>query len=386
MLSAQSQNKEIFADTTSYAFKRRNDISQKVGLPDLMATMDDFRFRYSNYLNSYYQYFADIWKNNDSIGGTVTNYVERSYGYKNRKRDTIIQVQTIDSLHIQKIYELVADSVIWNLPVARERKFKHWEPLYMYSFEYVTKNGYWLKDYEMPENQSVQERVIVTLFTKQLDSLLSTYNKQFEENLPKRGCYHSSPLGAGICYGKEILWLGYLGSANLPWGYSLSTRFNNIGSVKTDFGIWLEHCFNNNSYNFSAGLNKGHLFIRNDALSYNYQQRNRDDKTYRNHKIYYGLSILLGKRWLYIGSGIDFLKNNTQKAGGIINVNYQLPYQLRISLNTSIFEQHVDYRVKLSKTFRLFKHTQGFFTHVFFERFEKKNDIGFGLSYHIVLK
>ncbi len=57
-LSAQAQNKEIFADTASYEFKNRNELYQQVGLPDLRQSTNDFHFRHKHS-----QQIVDIWKN-----------------------------------------------------------------------------------------------------------------------------------------------------------------------------------------------------------------------------------------------------------------------------------------------------------------------------------
>lgn len=381
-LSAQAQNKEIFADTASYVFKSRTKYPQQANLPDLLQSTNDFHFRYSSFP---FGQIVDVWKNNDSLGGSITNYVKHSYGFKRRKKETIIKSHTIDSTTLPQVYELVCDSVVWNLPDDSEIKdWGEWVDGTLYYLEYATDKGYWIKSYKNPEGEkTLQEAIIITLFIKQLDTVLqlTESRERFKEDRPKRGCYHYPPMSE--CYPRSYSFsVGYFGSVRLPFGYQLSLR--NIGAVNTKFGVYLEHRFNtNNSYDFSADFDRT-LFDKKNlygSLCYNYRQRYWKEIMHRNHKIYYGQEIKVGKRWLRIGAGVDFLNNNNQEIGGIINIGSSLPYKLpSIGLQTSIFKQRIDYKINLSKLFRIQKIGQTFSANVFFERFMERNDIGFGLS------
>ena len=380
-LSAQSQNKEIFADTNSYYFKHRNDKSREVELPDLLQSTNDFYFRYSNFGQ-----IVNFWKNNDSIGGTITNHIVHIYGLKYRKRETVFKIIMIDSTLLPKVYELVSDSAMWNLPTDSE--IEGWVQFFdgtACCIEYANKQAYWLKSYGNPEEQrSLPEAVFFVSFKNQLDSLLQLKEgyKQFDDNLPKRGCYHYDYYN--FCYQYYLPWLGYSGSARLPLGYRVSIN------IPKSYGIWAEHRFNtNNSYDFLAGFGKADLLIKNknklgDAILYEYRQRKFDGNIYQNHKAYYALYVAR----LRIGAGVDFLKNEKQEIGGLIDLSYNLPYKLPyIQLHASIFEQHIDYKINVEKTIRFREIdrlcNQIFIVNVFFERFQKRNDIGVGLRLYL---
>ncbi|MCL2326933.1 MAG: hypothetical protein FWC39_12495 [Bacteroidetes bacterium] len=377
-LSAQAQNKKN-ADSYSFRYKYYNVYEHEM-FKSLQQSTNDFHFRYSTGRET----IVNVWKNNDSLGGTITNYIQRNYGHNRRKQDAIIQVTTIDTSLIQKVYELVSDTVIWNLPSME--KIKGWDEEFCgdcatTQFEYKNQNEYQRKRYKYPRNE-IPEGKIINTFNKQLESLLqlNVKRRQFEYNLPKRGCYLHDY--SGVCPLYNSFLLGYSGSARLPLGYSFSLYSQYIPSmkanIKTNFGISVNHRFNtNNSYDFSTSFRKN-LFDQNN-ISYEYRQRKSDETIYRNHKIH----CLLAMDKLSIGTGFDFLSNK-QEIGGMFNISYRLPYKLpSIALQTSIFKQHIDYKIGLSKSFRVQKIREVFNANVFFERFEKRNDVGVGLSIYL---
>ena len=116
--------------------------------------------------------------------------------------------------------------------------------------------------------------------------------KDFENTLPRKGCYNSGGMSI-TCYVGNSFGVGYLGSTKLPYGYSASLNFAYIGKVYTNFGIGIQQRFDNdNSSDLEVTFGKGNILLHKkksrDFFTYSFRNRNLtfidSVNTFQNHQ------------------------------------------------------------------------------------------------------
>jgi hypothetical protein len=350
--NAKSQEKQIQGDTTNW-YKWNKKLSTQMGLQDFSISKHDFDFRFWNQGQ-----IIEIWKVNDSIQGALTNYIF----WSKSKEGPLFEKKIMDSGTAAAIYQIINNSDILDLPTDKMiNKWSQGLDGITYIIEHANNKNYWYKTYWTPSAQdSLKEALIVSDFVKKISNILDLKGcyKKFENNVPHKGCYNSGGISQK-CYISNSYGIGYYGSTSLPIGYSLSLSLGYIGKLKTDFGLSIIHQLNNQgNYNFSAIIGKSRMFFRknaelNDFLTYNYRQRKlnfiNDSIEYQNHKIFYGLTI---KNNFAVAAGVDYFKDGGKELGGLMYSSYWFSKaKLNISGMTSIFKNHIDYIIGLSRSF-----------------------------------
>lgn len=384
-VNVESQIKYVRGDT-AYWYKYTEPILKTIGATDFIKSQDDFSFRFRDHGQ-----VVQIIKNNDSIQGTLVNYI-----FKLGKKDRTIFTKTIinDSIAI-KAYDLINKSGV--LELDSDNKIDGWGQGcdgITYFIEHADKENYWYKTFWTPSAQdSLKEALIVNDFVNSLSELLELEKNYeiFEQNLPHNGCYSSGGM-TRICYIPNNYALGYSGSANLPLGYIVGANIGYIANKEVDFGISISHQFDRNRYyDFSAIFIKGSLLFPNciglnDYISYNYRQRKYEDikkgTKFINHKLLYGLRL----KTTFLGVGVDFLNGEKWETGGLVSFNQYIPKsKLTVSSKVSIFKNHFDYVFETSKVFHLnsIKPINGINVGIYYENFTKHGNAG--LSFRIML-
>jgi hypothetical protein len=354
--NALSQEKVIKGDTTFW-YRWNKSLAEKLVLKDYSTTQEDFGFRFWNHGQ-----VVEIIRNNDSITGELTNYIYRYKPRKENKRDTIIFKKILDKDRVEAAYGIIQNSGILNLPSDNMiENWSHGTDGITYIVEQSDKNAYWLKNYWTPSSQdSIPESIIVMDFVKLFsDTLdLSENYKEFRESLPHNGCYNSGGMSV-VCYIGNSFGLGYYGSTKLPIGFFTSLQLSYIGKLQTNFEIRVQHQTDNHgNYDFSLALGKGSLLLNksqniSDFVMYQYRKRELDfvepGIIFNNNTFIYGLTL---HKNLDIAFGADFLQEENKTIGGILYASKWISKpKISIIGKTSIFENHIDYQIGLSKSF-----------------------------------
>ncbi len=379
-VKAESQTKTILGDTAYWYNRYTVPLLIQTESPIFLDSKNDFNFRLQ-----YYGQIIDIWKNDNQIGGTLTNYI-----YKLGKRGRTISTKSIlnDSV-AEQTYQLIYDSGLLNLK--SDKEIEGWEQGtdgMTYIIEHSDKNNYWYKTYWTPYIQdSIKEAVIINNFIVDVSSILSLKEsyKRFKEKVPRNGCYGNGGMTV-TCYQSNNYEVGYSGSAKLPLGYILGLDVGYIGKLKTDFGLSIIHQMDiHGNYDLSTSVGKSNLFIRNkrginDFALYTYRYRKSDrieDGTkYQNHKVLYGLNL----RSTSLAIGVDVLDTEKSRMGGFFLVNQYIPKpRLGLTSQTSIFENQLDYKIGISKYINI-NTFRNISVGLYYERFAKHGNLGWSLS------
>lgn len=379
-----SQDKVIKGDT-AFWYNRSQKLNKTLELTDFSTSHDDFSFRFRNHGQ-----IVEIFKTKNQIHGVLTNYIFHSIKKRN---ETLHQKIQLDSVKALEIYDIIQKSGIIDLQ--SDNKIDGWSggcDGITYIIEHSDKKEYWFKTYWTPSAQdSIPESLIVMNFVKGLsDTLqLSEKYKEFEKNLPHRGCYNSGGM-LNTCYISNSFGFGYIGSTKLPLGINTSVYLTYIGKTQTNIGLGFHYMFDSNgNYDVDFYASKNNLFIKNsktnDFLGYNYQTRMLDlvnpNIVFQNHRFIYGISI---KNILNISTGIDYLIDDKDNIGGIISVSkwFSKP-SINTTMTSSIYKNEIDYKIGISKSIHL--NNRFFIRNVSvglnFENFKKYSDINLNLTF-----
>lgn len=378
-ITVNAQEKTVVGDTVHWSYRVVNKIEKDIELLDFETSKHDFDFRFRNMGQ-----VVEIWRENDSIKGLMTNYI--FWGRKGKSK-TLFKKNAISPQKAESIYRMINDSKILNLPFDEGKYFC--TDVNPYIFETADKQNYIFK-FSWAICSREDSLQFIRQFVKQLDDTLQLREsyRDFRNTLPRVGTYSSGGIVITKYSNPISFELGYFGSTKLPVGYYAGLYFYSIGTKVTNIGISAEHRFDRQrNYDFSAMINKPHLFINNpkkiitgDFLSYNYRIRNLhfvDENTiFQNHKLIYCIDI---KRNTRIGLGSDYSQGNDNKIGGVVNATRDF-YNSKIWLNgeVSIFNDRLDYRARIGSSFPI---KQKIFFHigVQYESFINHGDIGFFL-------
>lgn len=388
--SIYSQTKKMLGDTVaynSYQYVDRNKTLKNVENEDFRSSTRDFNFRFRNYGQA-----VEIWKDNDSIGGILTNYIFKTKYDKLQDQNIFIKKIELDKELASKTYNLIFNSGILDLDT--DRKIDGWEQGMdgiTYTIEHANKKEYWYKSYWTPSSRdSLKEALIVINFINKLDDILAleANREKFIKKLPHRGCYNNGGMSV-MCYIANSYEFGYSGSIKYPLGYIATLNLGFIGNLKTDLGVQINHQLSlHREYDFSALLVKNNLFLRNrdnkitDFFWYNYRQTKHNDiynrTLNRDNKLLYGLR----HKSTSLALGVDFLNSKYSKTGGAVLINQYISLpKMTLSASTSMFDDLINYKIETSKTFNInlkpIKYTS---ISVFYEIYLKQDNVGVSLS------
>lgn len=385
-ISVQSQTKTIVGDTT-YWHKHVNPILRDIEARDFVKSDNDFNFRLQ-----YYGQVIDIWKSNDKVGGSLTNYIFKSGIKRESKKETVYQKNILPDSIVYKVLHIINTTDILNL--GSEEEIEGWRQGFdgiTYTIEHSDENNYWHKTYWAPYLQdSLKESLVVIDFVNSISDLVKTkesYN-QFETDLPHNGCYTQASTHI-MCYSPSSLSVGYIGTHKLPLGYTAFYSSSYIGNLRTGFGLSVSHQFDTHGdYDFSTSASKWDLLSNSkkgngDFLQYTYRLRKdqhiKDGTIYRNHQILYGLRL----KSTNVSLGVDFLNGEKNKTGGIIAIKQNiLKSQFSLDGKSSIFKDQFDYTIGISKYIPVYtKLFSGAFVDLYYENFAGHGNIGWGLSF-----
>jgi len=355
--NVNSQDKVIKGDT-AFWYGWNQGLVNKLELTDFRELQADFSFRFWNHGQ-----VVEIIKNDNQFTGELTNFIYSLSKQTEKRKDTIFNKVKIDTDKAYDLYQIIQSSKILNLK--SDNEIDNWSggcDGITYIIEHSDRKEYWFKNYWTPSVQdSIPESLIVMDFVKDFsDTLrLTEKYKDFENTLPRKGCYNSGGMSI-TCYVGNSFGVGYLGSTKLPYGYSASLNFAYIGKVYTNFGIGIQQRFDNdNSSDLEVTFGKGNILLHKkksrDFFTYSFRNRNLtfidSVNTFQNHQFYYGLSL---KNNFDFAAGIDYLVQGHEKIGGIIYASkwFSKP-RLDFMIKTSIFSDELDYKIGLSRSFSL---------------------------------
>lgn len=386
--SAFTQDSKTIIGDTTFWLKHNRALSEKIGLKDFLSSTDDFNFRYWNQGQ-----IIEITKINDLVSGNITNYTFRQERKNKEERDTLFEILKIENQLAFEIYMVISDSTFTSLP--SDNMIDGWSQGtdgIEYIFETANKNNYSYKTYWTPSAQdSIKESLIILNLVNEISKTLNLREiyKHFQSNLPHKGCYSSGGMSV-MCYIPNTYEIGYYGSTKLPLGYSVFVNLLYVGDIRTDFGFNVQHQFDlQENYDLSIRFNKWNLFLKQesglqDFLSYNYRLRKiefmPDYSEFQNHKMSYGLTI---SNSINIGLGVDWLIGDKDQFGGLIYATkwFNNP-KFSIEGTTSLFNDHLDYKIGLSKLFN-FRDNFPFYNtsiRLSYESFQKFRDLSFSVS------
>jgi hypothetical protein len=386
-ITVNAQEKTIAGDTAHWAYSKPSPTGKDIELQDFETSKHDFDFRFRNSMGQ----VIEIWRENDSIGGILTNYIFWTKGKKEGWK-TLFEKNVISPQKAESVYRMINSSGILDLPFEKDRDP---ETMYFctdvspYIFETADKQSYnvkisWAICSSKDTLQSVKQ------FVKQLEDTLQlrTSYDDYRKSLPRLGAYNSGGLGISAYSYPMYCSLGYFGSTKLPVGYYANLYFSYIGMVKTNIGIKAEHQFDTHgNYDFSAVIHKGNLFfnkpektIKGDVLWYNYRIRSLDfvdeNTVFQNHKLIYHIDL---KKIVTIGLGGDYSQGNDNKTGSIVSAQRSLGKSgIVLTGDVSIFNNRLDYRARVERVFSI-KQKFYFITGAQYEKFMNYGDAGFFL-------
>ncbi|MBS5980501.1 MAG: hypothetical protein KIB51_12395, partial [Dysgonomonas mossii] len=295
---------------------------------------------------------------------------------------------------IAKIYNIINDSKI--LELKTDREIEGWEQGYdgiTYCIEYTNKDEYHFKKYWTPEaNRSLKEAIIVNDFINKISGILELEEskRKFESKFSATGCYKTEGMLV-MCYLYDLYSFGYSGSNRLPLGYEAKIYFGGISNVKTNLGLSLIHQFDSKgSYDINTVISYHNLFLRrkkssNDCLSYGYRiQKLRyiDNKIkWQNHSLFYHYNL----KDISLGLGADYLIGQKKKIGGAIYAEKSFSQaQITLASEYFIYNKQFDYKISLSKGFRLYaENIHNFSIGLYYESFLDKDNIGWKLNIYL---
>lgn len=398
---AQSQQLTIKGDTTFW-YPFYTTYHSSFQLQDFTQSQNDFRFRF--WTN---KQVIEITQDSHSLTGEITNFafhkkrrdrvVYGFWGFFNRfvkfhPTDTIVQKVKLDSLQTQQAFDVIQHSGILELPTDRDiESWSQGTDGITYFIEHTDDTAYWFKNYWTPTAQdSFPEALLVQNFVENLSDTLQLKESylQFRNTWRKQGCYQNFGI-YNMCYSYRSFGIGYTGFGRLPLGYT--TRFNlrYIGNLNTDIDFRIYHYFGfqNENSNLSIEVIKGPVFINGnvkpieyDFLNYQYQRRRLDfldaNSVFQNHRLKYGVYTRTGTEY---GVGVDYLQGSQAQFAPLVHFYQWFPKpKIGIQCRASFFSDNVDYRIVLSKPFRVekvkFLNTISF--QLFFENFQTYNDVG----------
>ncbi len=352
-----AQQKQLLGDTIFWK-NHISKFSNEVGMRDFTTSRQDFNFRFRS--NGQ---IVEIWKDKDTIGGVLTNYIFRS-GKNHKRKKTLFRKDSLPEDIAVKAYNIICKSGILNLPSSRD--IKGWVQGVdgiTYFIEHANKKNYWYKRYWTPSismRDSLKEAFIVNDFVTELSTSLNLKERyeSYRKSLPKSGCYNSGGM-VTTCYISNSYGIGYSSSYRMPYGYTADIQATYIANIPANLGLSITHRFGRSkSYDLSVLAQKRGLFFindgkRSDFLNYNYRQRrlhyiDNGKNIMRNHTISYGMAF----KPLTISIGTDILDDLETKAGLYTSLSKWIPVaKTNLTGECSVFDSHIDYKIIISKSF-----------------------------------
>lgn len=351
-----TQSIRAIAGDSSYWYNAQQGLREKFDLPDFFTSSDEFNFRFWNH-----NQIVSIKKNGADFKGEVINYVFQYKENRSEFKDTLFERSNLSSETVKMLYDHLIDSDILTLP--SDYDVKGWQfglDGMTYVFEFTDSVNYYFNTYWSPAIQDSLEQAVLVKSVAEFfsDTLRLEYGfQQFLSTLPKRYCYLYGGYYAK-CYVSNTINVGYLGSARLPLGFSMSSVNSYLG--KANLIVWVTSSYQfskNKGHDFSFGLGTSNLFFKRkvnvwDGITYNYRNRNlsylETQNVYSSHKLMY--RILVRNNWTF-GTGLDVNETGRQNVGGIIyaNKNFQR-INLSFSGSASLFNNRQDHKFSIYKS------------------------------------
>ena len=349
-----SQTKEIKGDTVFW-YKQNIELQKILDLKNFEQSTDEFNFRFRSHGQ-----VVEISKDSSRYSGTITNFIYHTKN-ANRNEETLSNKIVLSSKQAEDIYKIVKKSKIIDLPTDGEiENWKRGTDGTTYIIEHSDKKTYWLKNYWTPTSQDpIPEAIIVLDLIKNLDDALDLQEAylSFKNTLPKKGCYNSGGM-MNMCYISNSLELGYSGATKLPLGFYSSYSVTYLGNAKINNSIALQYNFDNDGFHhLNVQYVKWNMLCKttniSDFLAYNYQNRllnfNDTKNKFENHQIKYGLYL---KNRIGLGIGFDYISREYNKIGGhLYAYKWFSKPNLSTTLTTSVFNNQINYKAELSKSF-----------------------------------
>ena len=322
-------------------------------LTDFQKSKPDFGFRMLTPT-----YLLEITKYKDSMGGQMVYYVFYAGNTRSQKLDTIYRKMPLDRETAKKIYNLIRQSEVRNIPSSDQ--IKNWGTVAdgsIYFMQFYDDTASLYKKYDTPGvyRAEIPETAKVTLFINSLENMLHTKEQYllFERNLPRKGCYL---YGYIICYRHNDMNLKISGGYPWPVGLSVSYSWRNIGSYHPNIFLSAQYLGDfHRGYEFSFAANKSVLFFKSkkvkDYMDYSFRQRERKtagENLLREHKWIYGLAF----RPINLHGGLIVRRGAMHKTGPVIGweKDFSFPGNWRLSAGLDYFDKEWNGRMELSKS------------------------------------
>jgi hypothetical protein len=384
LCNVNAQEKTIAGDTAHWTYKGAVELSKEIELLNFKTLKYGFAFRFIDMNRT-----VEIWRENDSIKGLLTNYIQWSRrDWKGKKiGKKLFEKETISPQNADLVYQIIHNSGILDLPFHKDKdpEKRNWHRTDSNPWIFETANE---QNYNFKISWAINEEETTQFVEKLKDTLQLRANfNDFRNSLPRTGTYS---LGIGITRFPEPIsyGLGYYGSYKLPFGYMANLWLNYIGMTRVGVKIGVIQRFDTNgNCDFSTDISKSNLLFKHrkiitgDALSYNYRVRNLhfiDENTvFQNHKITYRIGL---EKNIMISLGGDYSLGNDNNLGTIVVAGkyFQQP-KIGINGEVSIFNNRLDYSAIVYRTFFLNRKFY-FDLGIQYEKFMNYSDVGFFLG------
>ncbi len=272
-----AQNKEIKGDSTYWHYYNDSKFYETLKLMDFNTTEYKFTFRIK--LSGQ---IIEIWKEQDSIKGLLTNYIYRHHPNKEKKDKLLFDKVTLEDSLVLKAYELIQSSNILNLKSQKE--IEGWQQGFdgfVYTIEHSDRENYWFKSYWSPSaSKGLKEAELVNSFIREIEAVLDLkqHNLVFSNAKIIHGTYSTGTIRM-VTVENHYFNLGYEGTTRLPIGFNVGGYVSRIKNIKFSSGLIINSKFDfNSNYDYSVLVYKNSILTkltnRGDQLSYQYRERN----------------------------------------------------------------------------------------------------------------
>lgn len=385
-----AQTKQIEGDTTNYFFHLKKTLSKRIGLQNLAKSPHEFSFRFWGN-----NVAIDIWKNKDTLGGCLTKYVLIEYQNvrKNKpKKDTLWTNVEIDSLTVSKLYQIVQQNNITEIPDGELiTDWGHGFDGYTYIIEHANSINYAFKTYWLPCNMQAKEAKIICQVIKHIKDTIQLQKSPIIK-IPKNACFSSDQGGMTACTIQYYTDISYDGMSHLAWGISAGRYINKIGNWKPNIGVYGRGRTDwQSNYDMQFTLTKWYKFTsktkRETSLSYSYRIRKlnfvKDNIIFQNHNISHKIFELNKMNFGFSGGINYFHYTNIHKIGVCLAASQRItPIKLDIGFRTLIYSDQLDYYCYISKAISIGQQEwlQNISLGIQHEKFLNYYDFGFILS------
>ncbi|MEM6297885.1 MAG: hypothetical protein AAF740_04250 [Bacteroidota bacterium] len=318
-LSVSCQDKSFEGDSLWFNYHNEKGFLDKLKLINFQTSEYDFAFRFWGRGQ-----VIELFKDEGILSGELTNYIYHS-NRKGKKAKTYIQKLSIDSLKVRKVYSVVQESGILDVPT--DRDIDGWVQGFdgiTYIIEYADESTLQYKHYWTPSSQdSLPEALMVSDFVKKVTDTLKLKERYqaFKDSLPKKGCYSIGIIQS--CFSRNSFGIGYSGSTRLPLGFGSGFFLYDLGKMRIDLGAFVTYKFDGGrNQDLTLQLWRSGILTKesNDDLKYTYRRRKLDFVDFgtlnQSHEVRYG--VYFPKRRLSIYGGMNYMSDEEERVGGIL--------------------------------------------------------------------